>query len=575
MIALFCGLAWATSAYDPTTYEARFEGQEVWSQDGERQLWSAIERHRDPEARLFTQEEFNPLTEWPATSTYSPWIADLFGSQRPSSDSFLLHIAKNEPTATGTPVLLIPGAGDNGSRGFILLQAYLDQQDHRPVFAITFAHPHGDVLQQAEAIADAVARIREITGAPQVDLVAHSKGGIAAAVYVSHGAGADWDRPDYERYGTAYRSDVRKLVLLGTPLGGIDAAYRWSSMNLLLLDPATAMGPSAWARYYPYTTGAPAFVTDLAEQDFLPDDGDLFPGQRQLLARQPDYPLPGSLPWLGSYAVQFDWYTTYEGGLGYYSFSDGIDAAIDAGGRLIERLAARGADPGVRIYLLAGASPLMPNSTDAYLAELYGQAFIDMATAGTDAWAALLAHVVGDGLASFGYAQSDVQGLVQGKMLLGEITGPSDGLVFVSSALDTAALTARGATVVQADSVEVSHLDLLIASDEIGQQLIDYAATDPLEYGWCEALGQRYIDANPIGWVRLALSEDPVDTGDDTGIPEDDTGVPEDDTGTDDSADTGEPAPGGKTSRCSSLEPASGGLALLLALGALTRRRRA
>ena len=38
MIALFCGLAWATSAYDPTTYEARFVGQEVWSQDGEHQV---------------------------------------------------------------------------------------------------------------------------------------------------------------------------------------------------------------------------------------------------------------------------------------------------------------------------------------------------------------------------------------------------------------------------------------------------------------------------------------------------------------------------------------------------------
>ena len=50
----------------------------------------------------------------------------------------------------------MPGAGDNGSRGFVTLATKLDRTN-RPVFALTFAHPHGDLFLQAETVADAIA----------------------------------------------------------------------------------------------------------------------------------------------------------------------------------------------------------------------------------------------------------------------------------------------------------------------------------------------------------------------------------------------------------------------------------
>ncbi|MCB9766232.1 MAG: hypothetical protein H6739_41035 [Alphaproteobacteria bacterium] len=578
-------LALATAEYDPTAPAQRFTGQEVYTIDGSFQLWSAIERHEDPDRRLFGQDTFNSATEWPSGAAWAPWIVDCFGDASPHSSSFLLHMGVHEATATGTPILFVPGAGDNGSRGFITMATNLDA-DGRPVYAITFAHPHGDVFQHAEVIADAIARIKERTGAEQVDLVAHSKGGVSAAVYVSHTASADWGGGAYERVGTPYRGDVRRLVLAGTPLGGIDTAYRWTSINLLLIDADTAMAPTSWSTYYPSTSTYYWIYSDLEDQDMHPTGMDLFPGQRQILARQSPT-LPGEMPWLGSYAVQWDWYTTYEGGLGFYSSSNGIDDAIADGGDLIAKLADQGADPEVEIFLLAGENPIMPNASQDYLAQIYGQAWIDLATVGTDIWAALGAQLVGQSLVSQGFEQEDVQGLAQGKLVLGEITGPSDGLVFVDSATKEAALTGRGATISQTYVANLSHLDLLNASVTYGAQLVAEADADPVEDGWKAAVGRRFIEADTIGWLREVLA-DPEDTGvpsDDTGISTDDTGgaddtgVATDDSGaaTDDSSatdDTGSGGGDGKSGGRCGVAPAAGAWALFAALGLAVRRRR-
>ena len=64
-----------------------------------------------------------------------------------------------ETIATGTPILFVPGAGDNASRGFITMATHMDELN-RPVYALTFAHPHGDVFMQAELVANAIARIK-------------------------------------------------------------------------------------------------------------------------------------------------------------------------------------------------------------------------------------------------------------------------------------------------------------------------------------------------------------------------------------------------------------------------------
>jgi hypothetical protein len=74
---------------------------------------------------------------------------------------------------------------------------------------------------------------------------------------------------------------------------------------------------------------------------------DCYPGQRQMLSR-----------FDGTYGIdqtQQDWYTTYNGGQGCYTSGPGIQAAIDAGS-LIGRIQQAGVPASVRTYLLAGGS---------------------------------------------------------------------------------------------------------------------------------------------------------------------------------------------------------------------------
>ena len=587
LAALLPAAAQATAGFDPTAPAARFDGEEIYTQDGALLLWSAIERLDDPDRTLMVQEDFTAAISWPREADYAPWIADCFGDETPGAWSVLLHMARAEGTADGTPILLVPGAGDNASRGFITMATRLNNNTGRPVYALTFAHPHGDVFRQAEALANAIARIKARTGAAQVDLVSHSKGGIAAAVYLSNHSGADWGREDYEGVGTRYRGDVRKAIFVATPLGGIDTAYRWPLSNYAALDVDTAISPSSWETYYPYTTANWVVTTDLREQDFLAEQGDPFPGQRQLLARWDDtYDLPGEQPALGAYALQTDWYTTYYGGLGYYTDSEGIDAAIAEGDDVLGALARNGVDPDVRLYVLAGSSPLMPNGLEDYLAgswvsTLFGEAWVDITIAGTEVWGAFVAELVGEGILSGSYSSAEIKALAQGKLVLGEISGESDGLVFVESATQTRTLTGRGAPVEDVHVANLSHLDLLYASDITGALLVDAGEADPVSDGWMVSVGQRYTEENSLLWIEEALAED-ADTGspdDDTGTTGDDTGPAGDDTGTDGTPD-GEDDPGtkggcGACSASPSGAGALGGWALLLGVLATARRRRA
>jgi len=524
---IWISVALATSDFDGTPV-ATYTGDETHLQDGSVQLWGQIELHEDGDSLLFAQEDFNDGLAWPAESDWAPWIHSMFGSGTPHSSNFLLHSGTLEPISEGTPILFVPGAGDNGSRGFIVMASRMNAT-MRPVFVLTFAHPHGDVFMQAEVVADAIARIKERRGVDQVDVVGHSKGAIAAAVYASNHASASWPSSAYEQVGTEYSNDIRRFVAIGAPLDGIDTAYRWSAQNWAALDADAAISPSSWSTYYPYTTGNLAVSEDLSAQDHLRSGGDLFPGHRQLLRRQ-DHALPGE-SWLGAYSLQQDWYTTYEGGFGYLSHSEGIDAAIEDGGDLIGALEDNGVDPSVELFVLAGENPLLHNGAEYQWIATFGESWVDIATSGVDAWAELLA----DAVEQAGVSEVDsveVRGLVQGKLVLGEISGPSDGLVFLSSATHAETLTGRGASVTEVKVVDLAHLDLLYASPVTGEILIETGEADPTEDGWMRAVGERYVEADTLGWVQSVL-EDPsesVDTGDtgvgDTGV-EDGPGSPD------------------------------------------------
>ncbi|RMG08573.1 MAG: acetyltransferase [Planctomycetota bacterium] len=372
------GPAAATDRFDPSQSPPSFSSTR----------WERTERLEDPHPAL-VQEPFLPLLEHRL-----PEIVEAFGGDAsPPSSQALLHYARGwkEADPELPPVLLVHGAGLTANHCFADrpfeqphsgLAARLSA-DRRAVFAITFAHPHGDNVLQAELLADAIARVRHVTGAAKVDLVAHSKGGMSARIYLSN-AGREWS--------TRYRGDVRRYVMLGTPNGGLDVSFAYPNLNYWILQHGVAAPLSFTAGYY-YGRW-----TEWRAQSVYKEGA--FPGQAQMLAR-----------WDRRYGRtrakgQVDVDTTYDGGKGQVSVSLGIERAIADGGHFMAHLARHGVDPEVELAVLAGTSP----------------------------W---------------------ILGMV------GERRGPSDGLLLVASAWDTAALTSRGARLLRKDALFLNHLQLV------------------------------------------------------------------------------------------------------------------
>ncbi|MFG2818309.1 esterase/lipase family protein [Kitasatospora sp. NPDC048365] len=372
--------------------------------------WDRVERYLDTTTG-FRAEQYPSDGRGDQDGARLTWFG---GVRQPYSGRFLLYSGTGWNTGPiTTPVLLVHGANDNADRAWADpgatgscgasgcpstgLAQNLAASGHR-VFAINFAHKQGDNLLQAQAVGDAIALIRARLGVAQVDVVAWSKGEVAARAYVSS------VRPSW---GRAYAGDVRRLITLGGPHGGLDYTYAHGWAFSLATWPAcggtaNAPSPHLYMTCYGSYTAQPCLGV-------LPSGGyDCFPGQRQLLAR-----------WDGRYGVDStaqDWWTTYYGGQGFYTSGQGIQAAIDAGS-LIAPLQRAGIPASVRTYLLAGGS-------------------------------------------------ADIPGI------LNEGRGPSDGLVFTASALDTTGIPTVGGTALLGG---LNHMELAWAPAAV-QQITSWLA---------------------------------------------------------------------------------------------------
>lgn len=297
--------------------------------------WAKTER-LEVDHPLLGQERFIPLVEHQDEE-----IVEAFGGDRsPPSSHVLLHYAHGWEQGTDpVPVLLVHGAGVTANHCWAdhpIEQPYEGLaarlvRSGRKAFALTFAHPHGCNLKQAEALAAVIARVLEVTGAPRLDLVAWSKGGVSTRVYLSD-AGPDGS--------TRYRGDVRRYVMLGTPNGGIDLSFAYPNLNYWILEHRTP-APLSFLRCMYY-----GLWKDTSEQSIYGQSA--FPGQAQMVAR-----------WDQRYGRtrakgQLDVDATYDGTKGTVTESLGIARAIDDGGRLIERLERRGLDPSLEVSILAG-----------------------------------------------------------------------------------------------------------------------------------------------------------------------------------------------------------------------------
>ncbi|NBH08527.1 lipase, partial [Amycolatopsis sp. SID8362] len=106
------------------------------------------------------------------------------------------------------PVLLVPGYG-GGQGALDELAARIRQATGRGTEVLTLAGDGtGDLVEQAAVLADAVERAYA-QGAPSVDVVGYSAGGVVARLWVSREGGGH---------------QARRVVTLGAPMHGTGLA---------------------------------------------------------------------------------------------------------------------------------------------------------------------------------------------------------------------------------------------------------------------------------------------------------------------------------------------------------------
>lgn len=102
------------------------------------------------------------------------------------------------------PILLVHGVAHNAS-AFIPLKRRMEKENWHNIFSINYPTRHGSLTKMVDALERRVEEILAITKAAQIDIVAHSLGGIISRYFMSVGAG---------------RGRVKHLVTLGTPHKG-------------------------------------------------------------------------------------------------------------------------------------------------------------------------------------------------------------------------------------------------------------------------------------------------------------------------------------------------------------------
>lgn len=336
LLLALCALAWGPSAHaGSTTLEATYS-------TGIANGWVRVERWRDNSA-AFTQESFPTDGRGDQTGQR----ATFFGSARPHSSRFLLYYAPNWNVGTKVPVLLVHGANQDADVAWADpneagnygcgrsscpstgLMQQLSAQGHR-VFALGLPHKNGDGYFWSEQIADAIAVIKSRTGAGQVDVVAWSKAASNARMYVSSVR---------KSWGTAYRGDVRRLILLGSANNGIDLSFRHGWTFSLTVYPACGgviNGPTPHDKLVCY-----GLWRSGSEWTY---DSPYFPGSAQLLK-----------DWSGTYGLpvnEQDWYTTFHGGQGFYSSGPGLAAYLPKS--LVDVIRQAPSPSAVRIHNICG-----------------------------------------------------------------------------------------------------------------------------------------------------------------------------------------------------------------------------
>jgi len=306
--------------------------------------WDKVERWKNNNPN-FTQESFPSDGRGDQSGQRVTFFA---GDASPHSSRFLLYYAPGWDTNTkDVPVLLVHGAnqdadlawanpneaGDYGCGRTLcpstgLMQDLVD--DDFKVFALSFPHKNGDGYFWAEQIANAIEIIKDLTGEAEVDVITWSKSAFNGRMYISSVK---------QSWGTGYRDDIRRFIMLGAPNNGVDGSFRHGWTYTLTVYPGcggSVNGPTAhdkifcygWWRNGPEWTYSSAY----------------FPGSAQMLKR-----------WDSTYSLAIleqDWYTTYHGGWGYFTHAQGINYYLTAS--LVDTVRNAGTASSVKVHNLCG-----------------------------------------------------------------------------------------------------------------------------------------------------------------------------------------------------------------------------
>lgn len=336
--------------------------------------WDKVERWKDNNP-LFLQEDYPLDGRGNQDGQRLTFFNDV---QKPHSSRFLLYYAPNYDTnPILTPVLLVHGANDNADRAWAnpnemgsygcgcsscpnsgLMQDLVNKG--YKVFAINFPHKQGDNYYWSQQIHDTIKIIKNQTGSSKVDVIGWSKGAFASRMYAS-----SVKKPE----AAAYDNDIRKLILVGNTNKGFDYVFRhgwYHNFSIFPESMGSVNAPAPHTRMIMY--GLWRNHPELSI--YKTNEGDFFPGQKQMLAKWDSvYPLP---------ALEQDWYTTYYGGLGFYTEGYGIDYAIQQGS-LVEIILNAGIPSSVDTYLLSGNQNDIPTIHNEHTGPSDGVVFIKSA----------------------------------------------------------------------------------------------------------------------------------------------------------------------------------------------------
>ena len=184
------------------------------------------------------------------------------------------------------PVLLVPGyGGSTASLGPLAAALRVEGRTVRVVAAL--GDGTGDLVGQASRL-DAAARAALAAGAPSVDVVGYSAGGVIARVWLD-GTGAD--------------VPVRRAVTLGSPHGGSDVAALAAQGTAGSCPPACQqlVPGSDLLRSLPATPGSPRWTSVWSDADEVstPPSTAVLPGAVDVELQQVcprDATLHGQLP---------------------------------------------------------------------------------------------------------------------------------------------------------------------------------------------------------------------------------------------------------------------------------------